>query len=240
MQSFFLGPVGKAHNFTLKLYLKGAARVAHLVVLGNPPHVHRPTVFGAFLTLATGVMPIVVDSVDGVSPFRHFSNILKKTNERTHPSLAHLYSSPAPVFKTGGVWVRAPLDNSFPLSVFKALRHPVRTALKAGIFSAQTAARFSISNFHPSRLHGDKPPAIAKAVTLGFIGLGALQRHADHGQTSKPLADYVVNAVESLALKWKAFGRFFHNAYMTEFSERRLMTGAAFAFSLCQKPVTMQ
>lgn len=238
--SDFIRPIYNTHSLAAPSDISRPAGVAHLAVLRNPSTVHRPAITQTFFAFSATVMSIIVDTVYGVSAFRNFSNILKKINECAHPSLAHLNAATPIVLETGGVFVCAPLNNSLPFAVFQKTRHPVRGIPTCRHSGPKTPARFCVSNFHPSRLTGDKPPTIAKAVALGFIGRSALQRHADYDQTSKPLAGYVVNTVESLALKWKAFSRFSHNAYMTEFSERRLMTGAAFAFSLCPKAVVMQ
>lgn len=243
INSKLFSPRGNTQASPTERYEFSSPRVSKLLLHRRPTAIRRPAFEFALLAFATGVIPIVINAINRVfNSFArpHIDDPICEPSI-TSPPLAHVNASPAVVRKRNRVRLGASCDHPVPNLSQRVFRHPVRGIPLSGHVTNETTARFSISNFHPSRLHGDKPSAIAKAMALGFVGRGAFNGHANHDQPFKPVTDHVVNTVESWALKWKAVGRFIHNVSMTEFSEGRpLATLAVFAFSLCPNAATMQ
>lgn len=190
----FFSPFCNTHRLPIVCQQPNRSPVSLLLRFGCPATIRWPSVAKAFITVATRIIPIVVNAVNAVLCRRTISHISEEVGEG-QPSLAHGDSSVSIIAVAGIGFTEATSQHASPCPLFRPIGLAMSSesaglALRAAatpqgicenrfLFSALTAAKPSYFAMFANRMKlNDRPAAkgLAGQVYKAWAALGRIDR----------------------------------------------------------------
>lgn len=154
------------------------APIVHLLFIGSPSAIHRPTISNALITLAATIVTIIIFAVDSISRWTtgRSSDILNKSYKAIAPPLAHLDASGTVIFERDVGRLVAPRFRCLPRIPFYSSKKTMQSSntVKDSIlplpkqpfrryFIFQAAAAFTVTKFQSVSMNRSFSAAMAFA-----------------------------------------------------------------------------
>lgn len=134
------GPFANAERFAISGNESVTASVLRLSAAGFPFAVKYPSILYAFRALSTGIMPVIINTLNRV-PFGPFAHLPQKPREVISPSNANPNTAPSIAIKAGDFGIKATGIDTNPDFVFRRSRQTVSTSMRTPAFLLPATTR---------------------------------------------------------------------------------------------------